>query len=89
MKWKDISSFDQRDNVRTPHAFELCVGALRLRVHRHIHYDPDVWLLSCEPWFNCNEIGKGTTPEAACRDALSAVLDQLNEVVGALRSNVQ
>jgi hypothetical protein len=84
MKWKDISSFSKSDKSKTPKTFELQVSGLKIAVHRHIHYSPDVWLLSCEPWFKCHVIGNGTA-ETACKDATQAVFEQANALVNALR----
>lgn len=44
--WKDISSFSQSDKVRAVNSVEADAGVFRLRVHRHIYYNPDDWLLS-------------------------------------------
>ncbi|MEE9366754.1 MAG: hypothetical protein V3W44_08715 [Dehalococcoidales bacterium] len=53
-EWKDTSSYSQGDTERIPKMWTLVLGSLRIIVHRHIHYDPDQWLLSC------NELGFAT-----------------------------
>lgn len=62
--WKDTSSFRQGDTQRIPNTFRANVGKLRLTVHRHIHYDKNDWLLSCDAFCDCKVIGSGTAEEA-------------------------
>jgi predicted ATPase len=49
VKWKDTSSFNRYEKDRTPREWTAKVGVFHLTVHRHIHYEPDVWLLSTVP----------------------------------------
>lgn len=53
----------------------LKLQGLRLRVHRHIHYSPTAWLLSC-PQINCDnvELGDGIPLEAAKCFAITRAL---------------
>lgn len=53
MEWKDVSSYRQREQDRTPNTFHADAGGIRISVHRHIHYKPTDWLLTAQPWFNC------------------------------------
>jgi hypothetical protein len=46
MRWTDISSYSQNDKERIPTVYQLKVDDLIIRVHRHIHYPKDTWLLS-------------------------------------------
>lgn len=47
--WKDISIYSQDEPVegRKPRVLEYATKRLSVRVHRHIHYPPDSWLVSC------------------------------------------
>lgn len=66
MEWEDTSSYSRDDEERVPHAWTLKVttpnGAnIRLIVHRHIHYPPESWLLSCHEFgIEAFELGTGT-----------------------------
>lgn len=72
MEWKDETSYRQGDTDRTPKTWVLGVAGLRIVVSRHIHFAPDEWVLTCEPWFNKKVISNGTEGEAK-EAALSAV----------------
>ena len=54
--WKDTSSYSQGAKDKTPHCFEVRAAGLKVVVHRHIHYPPDVWLASAEPFFHHKEL---------------------------------
>ena len=44
MKWKEgRRSYDQEK----PDSYELETESVKISVHRHIHHDPDTWLISC------------------------------------------
>lgn len=47
-KWKDVSSYSQRDAVRSPSNYELKSKFIRVHVHRHTDWPKDAWLLSCD-----------------------------------------
>jgi hypothetical protein len=86
MQWKDISSFSQGDKVRTPKTFTTKAGKLSIVVTRHIHHAPDVWVLTCEPWFSKFVAGTGTADEAM-DFAVIAVREKLAETIDALVPN--
>jgi hypothetical protein len=57
MKWKDVSSYSRGDKERVPDIWEIGDRkTVRVCVHRHIHYPKDMWLLTCLPWFDKQEI---------------------------------
>ena len=45
LKWEDITSYSQNDELRTPKSFEAAVGAFALIVTRHRDYSPETWLM--------------------------------------------
>lgn len=86
-KWVDKTSYSrgQRGKI-APDTWELKTMHIRLHVHRHIHYDPDVWLLSTVPsLFNNHEL-KSRNIEDAFAEAMSlvrGVCEQIkNDLVG-------
>ena len=83
MKWRDITSYSQGQEDRVPEVLELKVGKFFLRVHRHIHYPPTVWLASCDGLFNCKGL-KSYTPGGAKLEAIEmlkiVLVDALNAV---------
>lgn len=48
MKWQDTTSYSQAETDRTPRVWTARAGCFAIKVHRHIHYEPDAWLLSCD-----------------------------------------
>jgi len=56
MEWKDITTYSQSDAERIPDAWEIRIGLCRICVHRHVHYPPNIWLLTCEPFFYRKEL---------------------------------
>lgn len=59
-----------------------------IMVHRHIHYEPDQWLMSCVQYgFSCHEL-KAKELSEACKEALQVVRDRSTEYALALASKV-
>lgn len=44
--WKDETSYSQNDKERIPSVWRCQIGLARISVHRHMHYEPDQWLLT-------------------------------------------
>jgi hypothetical protein len=74
--WKDETSYTQGDKERIPRSWVRWDGLLRVTVHRHIHYPPDQWLLSCAPWFDKREL-ESKDADAAKDEAVTLVLQVL------------
>ena len=52
VEWKDTSSWSQSDTKedrKTAKAWTAKIGTFTLKVHRHVYFPPDVWLVSCQP----------------------------------------
>ena len=65
MNWKDDSSYSQHDKERIPRIYNAKLTKdFVVTVHRHIHYAPDMWLLTCEPFFKQKELCTGSAEEA-------------------------
>lgn len=45
--WSDSSSYSRDEKERIPKEWTLETGFLKICIHRHIHFDPKTWLLSC------------------------------------------
>lgn len=46
LTWKDVSSYS-RGEAHVPKTWKAQAGKLSLVVTRHIHYEPDDWLIEC------------------------------------------
>ena len=79
MEWKDTSSYSKSDKERIPTSWCFYAGEIRISVHRHIYYDEDTWLLSCDPFFNKYELPHKDI-EKAKRTALDLVATKLRIV---------
>jgi hypothetical protein len=51
IQWKDETSYS-REGSREPNCWAAKFGRFTLKVHRHIHYQPDDWLASCDNVFS-------------------------------------
>ena len=71
VEWKDTSSWSQKDTAEdpeTPKAWTAKIGNFTLKIHRHIHYPPDVWLVSCQPGVMSQvELASKDADEAKCQ----------------------
>lgn len=76
MGWKDITSYSQGETDRGPRVMVLVGHDVRVTVHRHRHYDPDVWLLSCHPFFDCKVLNNKELEEAKA-EAIELVRSRL------------
>lgn len=83
IKWKDETSY--RGRHIGPRILVAKVAGLTVVVHRHIHYDPHVWLLTCEPWFDRFELPiQGDDPIKAQAHALDLIREQLRDAISEL-----
>lgn len=81
-EWKDTSTFSQGDKVRTPNCWRISGGGVTIILHRHIHYEKDDWLMSCEPWFTTRMLQSKDVDDAKA-EALQKVKTALSEAHGA------
>lgn len=83
MEWKDTTSYSQSDKERIPRSWTIKSKNITVTVHRHRHYDKDVWLLSCYPIYDCDKL-KNKDLKLAQNEALELVKDyiekQLSEI---------
>jgi len=47
-EWKDITTYSQGDKERIPSVYEFTIGGFRVAIHRHMDYEKDRWLVSCD-----------------------------------------
>jgi len=65
-------------------AHELIAGRVRISLHRHIHYPPDTWLVSCgEAEFSAFELVSKTVDDAK-KEAVDLVKDRLRTMLAGL-----
>ncbi len=83
IKWIDETSYSKSDKERSPKVWKLKSKDLPLIVHRHIHYGPDAWLVTCDPWFNRYEL-RTTEEEQAKAMAINLVRTRLKECLADL-----
>ena len=84
MKWQNESSFSQAEKDRTPRYWVAKAGCFKLAVHRHIHYPPTTWLLSCDGVrLECWELS-ATDIDAAKREAIEIVRGKLTEAIAVI-----
>ena len=74
MKWKYTYNKGVNDGA------EARAGQLRVSVHRHRHYDPEAWLLSCSPFFDCRVLASKELEEAKLQ-AVSLVQTTLQDII--------
>lgn len=73
-----------RDSDGRGRTFSAHFGRLRVIVTRHIHYAPDEWLASCEPFFSERSIARGAELEKAQRMAIELLKHHIDAVRAAL-----
>jgi hypothetical protein len=76
-QWKDTTSYSQgRD--RKPTCWSIDFGGMHLSVLTGHLYNPDNWVVHCEPWFNAKQIApKSTDTATAQRLAIELVAEKL------------
>lgn len=82
--WKDISTHSKSDEKRIPVSWEFSCKGIRVVVSRHIHHNPDVWLLSCEPFLNLYEL-KNKDIDAAKEESIKIVTKCLENALQSLK----
>lgn len=72
--WKDTSSWCKSETDRSiPKSWEYVTDGLRVKLHHHIDYPPEVWLVTCHMLFIDLEELKARDPEEAKLGALEVV----------------
>jgi hypothetical protein len=61
-----------RGQEKIPHTWKLQIGDFTLVLHRHIHYEPDDWLMSFENVIN-KKLLKSKDVEEAKAEALGII----------------
>lgn len=87
MHWKDVSSFSRGDKDRTPKAWSFEAGKLKISVHRHIHYPPETWLATCEPFFSNKELTEENEASAKA-EALNSIQTLLENAINDIKDAV-
>jgi len=85
--WKDVSSYSQSDKERVPKSFEIMAGGsrgIRIVVSRHIHYEPDQWLLQCHDLSIDNNLLQNKDLEKAQEEAIQKVRAYVKSLAAAL-----
>lgn len=81
MNWEDTTSYTQSDKERIPRIWQLRIGKMRLVVHRHLHHDPDQWLMTVHGDINIdNRPLLQKDLDKAKREALAALHNTLDRL---------
>jgi hypothetical protein len=83
IEWKDETTYSRSNKERAPRVWTAKAGGLTVTVHRHIHFGPHAWLVTCAPWFDCRELPT-TGEESAKAQALDLVRQQLHAALAEL-----
>lgn len=81
--WKDVTTYSRDDKDRLPRVWHLDCGDMRVAVHKHIHYAPDAWLLTCSPFFDKRELCAKDADDAKA-EALALVREKVKTLAEAL-----
>ena len=87
--WNDITSYSRNNKERVPQTWELKRDSLRIRVSRHINYEPDQWLLSCREFGIDNHLLKSKNIEEAKNEALVLLYYAAKAMMGELKISLQ
>jgi hypothetical protein len=83
-QWKDDSEYSRGDKNGEPRHWTLQLPFIIITVHRHIHYEPDKWLMSCvQLGFNKRELFAKDSVHAR-EEALDICRDLCREYMKAL-----
>lgn len=91
-KWKDVSSWARSDTAAVravPNSWLLEVADMCIRVHRHIHHPPDVWLASCYEVSVDSRPLKSKDIDAAKAEAIGVVFAIMSRRMTALAALVK
>lgn len=72
-EWKDETSYS-RGGDRTPTTWTLRLPTLRITVHRHVHYAPNQWLVTCDRLLGVPQLLASGELEAAKREAIEKLI---------------
>ena len=76
MDWRDDTTYGQRAKKKIPSTWSCSDKEITIRVHRHIYYPKDQWLLSSEPFYDKYEL-KSIDIDKAKKEAINLVGNKL------------
>lgn len=81
INWVDVSSYDRNDKERIPSSWMCKLEKVDVRVHRHIHYGKDTWLLSSR-FLNMEKLVLDNSEiELARREAIDVIKNNINRKI--------
>ena len=86
-QWEDKTSYSRGDKDRTPRIWRLKTKHMGISVHRHVCYEPDVWLLSSTLYYDCYTL-KNKDAEKAKEEALTLVFSKVKEDYDVMREMI-
>ena len=84
IEWKDETTHSRREKDRAPRVWTAKAGGLTVTVHRHIHYGPHAWLVTCAPWFDNHEL-----PTAGDESAKSLAIELVRQRLHAALTGIE
>ena len=85
--WKGITTHSKGATDKTPKSWQLRIAGLTITVTRYLGYEPDDWIMTCDPWFPHHYIGKGAASEAKAA-AIRVVHEKAAQAVAALEARI-
>lgn len=86
MKWKDTTNYakGQRGEI-DPKSWSIKTNNLYIKIHKHIHYDDNVWFLSClnvdiKMFRLCTDL------EKAKLKAIKTIKEKLNKMINEIEN---
>lgn len=90
IEWQDKTGWSQKDSEetkRTPRTWRATVGPFKLTVTRHVHYEPDQWIMTCKPLFE-HVIADSKEIEEAKKQAVLMVQEDIFSIAKKLKGSV-
>lgn len=89
-KWNDTTSYRKGETDATPRAWTIhFADRFSVIVHRHIHYPPNAWLVSCHELQIDNKPLRNDKVEKAKAEAVAFIESHLSTMLDAVRKFIE
>ncbi|QWU14364.1 hypothetical protein SAMN04487895_101669 [Paenibacillus sophorae] len=89
IEWKDKSSYSRNDKEKVPNCWLALLNGIDVKIHRHIYYPKDTWLMSSDFMQIKQQVLENTDDELARQEAIEKIKTKIEENIAQLKAALE